>query len=513
MLRIVAAKSSAGSFRPGHGAAPDSAPDVTADFALPKTPVGPAGQRGGSRAVARGERPLAGRSVAVVGGATAGAEVAGALARDGALVVVFEQNARPYGKIEGGLPRWHVGLRRKECQAIDAGLTEEGVEFVPSTRVGRDVELAALSRDFHAVVLANGAWRDRPLPVPGAEDYIGRGVEYQNPFMIDYNRREPDAAPGARGVYPDGALVVGGGLASIDVVKVLMLETTRAALAERGIEVPLLELEVKGIPKVLARHGLGLAELGLRGATLFFRGEREDMPIVEFPAGADAPRRAKVLAARRRLIEKAIEKYRFRVETGLIPEELVVEGDRAVGLRLRRTETAADGRIVLRDEVVTRRGAWIVSSIGSLPEPIPGVAMRGELYDFCDRRRGHLGNFPNVFAAGNVATGRGNVAASRRHGAFIAEQVAGAFLGVAGGDRAAAAELPELEGERADDAARRVRAYLARCTPLGADGREALLRPVRTRQAELGYRGSYRDWIASPSPSGSGAQRSGAQRR
>ena len=36
----------------------------------------------------------------------------------------------------------------------------------------------------------------------------------------------------------DGALVVGGGLASIDVVKVLMLETTRAKLRERGIDEP-----------------------------------------------------------------------------------------------------------------------------------------------------------------------------------------------------------------------------------------------------------------------------------
>ena len=52
-------------------------------------------------------------AVAVIGGATAGAEVAARLAQEGATAVVFEQNPRPYGKIEDGLPRWHHALRRK----------------------------------------------------------------------------------------------------------------------------------------------------------------------------------------------------------------------------------------------------------------------------------------------------------------------------------------------------------------------------------------------------------------
>ena len=44
-------------------------------------------------------------AVAVIGGATAGAEMAGRLAEQGVAVAVFEQNPRPYGKIEDGLPR------------------------------------------------------------------------------------------------------------------------------------------------------------------------------------------------------------------------------------------------------------------------------------------------------------------------------------------------------------------------------------------------------------------------
>ncbi len=74
--------------------------------------------------------------VAVVGGATAGAEAAGLLASRGIAVVVFEQNVRPYGKIEDGLPRWHVKLRQKEYETINERLSHPLVHFVPRTKIG-----------------------------------------------------------------------------------------------------------------------------------------------------------------------------------------------------------------------------------------------------------------------------------------------------------------------------------------------------------------------------------------
>ena len=124
--------------------------------------------------------------VAVIGGAVAGAEVAGALAGRGVEVAVFEQNRRPYGKIEDGLPRWHVALREKEYETIGAKLSLPSVHFVPCTEIGRDVGFRELSDEwgFSGVVLACGAWRDRPLPIEGADAYVGRGLIYQNPFII-----------------------------------------------------------------------------------------------------------------------------------------------------------------------------------------------------------------------------------------------------------------------------------------------------------------------------------------
>ena len=436
----------------------------------------------------------------MIGGATAGAEVAERLAEQGAFVAVFEQNPRPYGKIEDGLPRWHHELRHKEYRTIDAKLSHPNVAFVPSTRIGRDVDFAAIAHEwgFHAVVLANGAWRDRPLPVEGADAYLGRGLVYQNPFIIWFNHAGEKDYEGPRFEPQDDVIVVGGGLASIDVAKALMLECTRAKLRESGIEESVLELEVKGIPKLLERHGLRFEDLGLRGCTIFYRRRIEDMPVVEAPEGASDDRRAKVEATRRKLLEKAMEKYRFRIEPLAAPDGLVVENDRLVGMRFRRTRME-NGKPVGTDETFERRGRYVISSIGSIPEAIPGIDMKGELFAFTDWDLGRLAAYPNVFSAGNVVTGKGNIVASRKHATHVAEEIVASFLGV--GDAGHAGEEAILDGAR--DAARRaadgVAAQVASQAPHDAAEAQRLRARVASRQQAVGF-ADYRGWIERMTP-------------
>ena len=439
--------------------------------------------------------------VAVIGGATAGAEVAARLAEHGARVVVFEMNPRPFGKIEDGLPRWHVGLRQKEYETIGEKLSRPGVEFVPCTKIGRDLPFEAVAREwgFSAVVLANGAWRDRPLPVEGAESYVGRGLIYQNPFIIWFNHAGEKDWAGERFTPLDGALVVGGGLASIDVAKVLMLETTRAKLRERGIELPLVELEVKGIPKLLEKHGLRFEDLGLRGCTLIYRRRIEDMPLVEIPEDADEKRREKVMAARARLLEKAQEKYGFSVEPLAAPEALLVENGRVVGLKLRRTKME-HGKLVTTDETFERRGSCVISSIGSIPEPIPGIATKGELFAFTDWDVGRLDGYPNLFSVGNVVTGKGNIVASRKHAAHVYEQALASFLGLAEDGHAQEAVLAEGAHAGAAATAGRVAAHLASATPPAPEVAEAIFARVRERQRAVGYEGDLGRWLAKVTP-------------
>lgn len=443
---------------------------------------------------------LAGRAIAVIGGATAGAEMAGRLAAEGAWVTVFEQNLRPYGKIEDGLPRWHRELRRKEYATIDGKLSHANVAFVPKTKVGRDVafEEIAKSWGFHAVVLANGAWRDRPLPIEGADAFVGRGLVYQNPFIIWFNHAGEKDYAGTRFTPEDDVIVVGGGLASIDVAKVLMLETTRAKLRERGIDEEMIELEVKGIPKVLERHGLRFDDLGLTGSTIYYRRRIEDMPVVEAPEGATAERLAKVEGARRKLIEKAMEKYRFRIEPLCAPDAAIEENGRLVGLRFRRTRME-NGRPVMTDETFERRGRYVISSIGSIPEAIPGIDMKGELFAFTDWDLGRLAAYPSVFSAGNVVTGKGNIVASRKHASHVADEVIASFLGV--GERGHAGEEAILDGARdaARAAAEGVAKQVEQQAPHDGETLAALRERVAALQKRVGYAG-YATWIARVTP-------------
>ena len=75
--------------------------------------------------------------VAVIGGAISGSVAAEILADHGIRVAVFEQNTRPYGKIEDGLPRWHVEQRKQEYGRIDARMKKPNVYFIPSTKLDR----------------------------------------------------------------------------------------------------------------------------------------------------------------------------------------------------------------------------------------------------------------------------------------------------------------------------------------------------------------------------------------
>src|SRR5467141_296984 len=119
--------------------------------------------------------------VAIIGGAIAGPVCAEILADHGIGVAVIEQNRRPYGKIEDGLPRWHVEQRKQEYGRIDARMKKPNVYFIPSTKLGRDFNLPQLFEwGFSAVILANGAWRDRELGVLEAEQYVDKGLVDQN---------------------------------------------------------------------------------------------------------------------------------------------------------------------------------------------------------------------------------------------------------------------------------------------------------------------------------------------
>lgn len=438
-------------------------------------------------------RPGPQHVVLIVGGAVAGSEAAFRFAERGILSIVLEQNDRPYGKIEDGLPRWHANLRAQEEKKIDDKLAHPRVHFVPRMKLGRDVQLEdVLTWGLSAVVLANGSWRDRPLPLAGIERFVGRGFYYQNPLVYWFNHYPDEGYRGPAVELADGGIVVGGGLASLDVVKILMLETVTRALLARGHRVSLYELERGGIRKRLDELGLHPADLGLQGCTLIYRRRVEDMPLAEIPEDATPSQAEKARATRRRLLQNFVEKYLFAFQDQRVPVGFLADGDGLAGLRLAATELTGDRVVTLDGTAHEIPSRMVVSSIGSIPEPIPGIQMHGEVYRIQDLWTGAVEGLDGVFAVGNAVTGKGNILASRKHGRVVSQHMLEHYLlGTASG-------YEEVLADAATDARERVSAVADRVTgqaPLPPERVADILLKVQTLQERVGYPGDYPQWI------------------
>jgi hypothetical protein len=438
--------------------------------------------------------------VAIVGGAVAGSEAAHLAASRGARVVVFEQNDRPWGKIEDGLPRWHESLRAKEFGRIDQAFAHPNITFVPRTAIGRDLSWQSLTRDlgFTAVVLANGAWRDRPLPVPGIDALVGRGFAYQNAFVYWFNHEHEADYRGFRFEIPDGAVCVGGGLASIDVVKIINYHLYKQALAARGVTFDAETFDKKGIPAICEAAGIDWKSLGIRGATLIYRRRPEDMPLVSADDG-DSSRAAKLAQTRVRILEKAIEKFciNFIPLAGPLAVRTAPGADgqpHLVGMSFQK-HAMVDGRLkVLEGETIDIDTTLVVSSIGSIPAVIEGVPMKGELYDWADWESGRLNDGDHVFGLGNVLTGKGNIVESRKNARKVMDLLTRMTLGLQSENDAEAAV------EAAHDAAREAMAPVIEAALARTGGDAARVAAwVAERHAAIGYDG-YTGWMDAHRP-------------
>lgn len=433
--------------------------------------------------------------VAVIGGAVAGSEAAANLAKRGILIVVFEQNIRPYGKIEDGLPKWHVKLQAKEENKIDEKLSDPNIIFVPNTSLNRDIDFQDLVNNwgFSAILLANGAWKDRPLAVDGIEEFVGKGLIYQNDLVKWFNHYHEEDYNGEHYKIEDDAIIIGGGLASLDVVKIAMLETVLDALRKRNIKSDILELERDSIRKILDKHNLTLGDLGLNGCTLYYRRRIKDMPLAQMPVNAEPEAKEKIYSAREKILKNFQDKYLFKVKQCSVPTGIVVENNRLIGLKFKETEIV-DGKVIILDgSEFEVRSALVISSIGSIPEQIEGIDMEDELYDLTDQETGQLKKFNNVFALGNVVTGKGNIRASYLHGKQVAIHVLENFLVWREEDYE---KILQFSEQRTKEKVDKIANLFNEKKVLSVDKIRSIMEKVEGYQRNAGYNGNYAEWIA-----------------
>lgn len=432
--------------------------------------------------------------VAIFGGSVAGAEAASELARRGIRSAVFEQHALPYGKLESGLPKWHMNLRDRQERIIDEKLQNEGVEFVPLIRLGRDLDIESVCKawGFSAVLLATGAWRDRPLPASGFDRFIAKGFHYQNPFVNWFNHNHEPDYKGQQFVMPDNAIIIGGGLASIDVAKIVMIELVRKALQDRGIERDVFTLERKGIAAVLDEAGLSLAQLGLNGCTLYTRQGIREMPLNAIPENASQEEIEKAYESRQRIVEKQLEKFLFKIRENYIAHKPIAQNDRLVGAVFQETRT-------VNNQIIPVDGAYeevytplLISAIGSIPEQIKGLPLKGEIYDVQDMETGKIKGYDHVFALGNAVTGRGNIRQSQTHGRQVSENIVDQYFAWQEEDYQ---EIFTAATERVDQRLQSIGEQLQQTKPLSAEQIQKLQDKIKQLQQRVGYDGNYPQWI------------------
>jgi len=151
-----------------------------------------------------------GKKVAIVGGGPAGMSAAYQLRRKGHAVVVFEALEELGGMMRYGIPNYRIPrdkLAGENRRIVDMG----DVEVRTGVRVGKDITIEQLEKDYDAVLWAIGCWSGRGVPIDGWNDAPNclSGVEYLQAFN-----------EGRMKVTARKLICIGGGDTSIDVVSV-----------------------------------------------------------------------------------------------------------------------------------------------------------------------------------------------------------------------------------------------------------------------------------------------------
>lgn len=118
-----------------------------------------------------------GLKVACIGAGVASLTCAHDLLRLGYQVDVYETMKKPGGMLYYGVPKYRLKneVVVNECFAIE----HLGARMHYETKIGRDLTLTDLQKNYDAVFIGVGLWKSRDLPIPGADkaDVI-RGIEY-----------------------------------------------------------------------------------------------------------------------------------------------------------------------------------------------------------------------------------------------------------------------------------------------------------------------------------------------
>nr|VFK41134.1 MAG: NADPH-dependent glutamate synthase beta chain [Candidatus Kentron sp. SD]VFK46293.1 MAG: NADPH-dependent glutamate synthase beta chain [Candidatus Kentron sp. SD]VFK79981.1 MAG: NADPH-dependent glutamate synthase beta chain [Candidatus Kentron sp. SD] len=149
------------------------------------------------------------KKVAIIGGGPAGMTAAYQLRRKGHGSVIFDDHQELGGMMRYGIPGYRVprgNLDKEINRILDMG----SIEVRTGIKVGKDISIEELERDFDAILWTIGCQAGRALPVPKSDvPNCITGVQFLDAFNS-----------GRMQVSAQRIVCVGGGDTSIDVVSV-----------------------------------------------------------------------------------------------------------------------------------------------------------------------------------------------------------------------------------------------------------------------------------------------------
>ena len=152
--------------------------------------------------------PATGKTVAIVGGGPSGLSCAYYLALMGHKVTIFEECSKLGGMLRYGIPSYR--LPREKLDAEIDSILSLGIEVRTNVRIGRDIWLEELEKQFDCIYIAIGAHQDKKTGIPGEDSRnVMSAVEMLKAIGDD--------------VMPDftgkQVVVIGGGNVAMDVTR------------------------------------------------------------------------------------------------------------------------------------------------------------------------------------------------------------------------------------------------------------------------------------------------------
>ncbi|KIL45420.1 glutamate synthase small subunit [Jeotgalibacillus soli] len=169
-----------------------------------------------------------GKKIAIIGSGPAGLASADQLNQAGHSVTVYERSDRAGGLLTYGIP--NMKLEKEIVERRITLLTQEGIDFVTNTEVGKDITAQELRSEYDAVILATGAQKQRDLKIEGREAKgIHLAMEYltsTTKSLLDSNFKD--------GNYIDtegkDVIVIGGGDTGADCVATALRQNCRSVV-------------------------------------------------------------------------------------------------------------------------------------------------------------------------------------------------------------------------------------------------------------------------------------------